>query len=316
MGRRLRGGALSIDGPSTAERRRSLAVANVLVRPIADIGSRCESPAVWAGQEVTLQQFSRRSVLAAFGLTAVSACVGQPSISSGTSNLSLAEVIKRHTSARGGAARLDVVHALSTDVAITEKGSTLQAHYSCNDSPAWRIDVYAQGQHVFCEGLDEAGPWLWPAGDSSAHQAVPDAKKTGIQGIEFNLYGLHRFPQRGHVLSLDGRELLDGVDYYVIKVVMKDSYETYLYISPTTWMIDRRRDFRAFHPDIDPKKAYAEKRYGDFRTVDGIVSPFSENQVNWKTGEEVNSTLVNSIVYNPRFEPGELTRSYRAPASL
>lgn len=49
MGRRLRGGALSIDGPSTAERRRSLAVANVLVRPIADIGSRCESPAVWAG---------------------------------------------------------------------------------------------------------------------------------------------------------------------------------------------------------------------------------------------------------------------------
>jgi hypothetical protein len=96
-------------------------------------------------------------------------------------------VIKRHTSARGGAARLDVVHALSTDVAITEKGSTLQAHYSCNDSPAWRIDVYAQGQHVFCEGLDEAGPWLWPAGDSSAHQAVPDAKKTGIQGIEFNL---------------------------------------------------------------------------------------------------------------------------------
>lgn len=263
-----------------------------------------------------MQRFSRRSVLGTFAATAVSACAGQTSMLGGKSNLSLSDVIRRHTNARGGAARLDSVHALSTDVAITEKASILQAHYSCNDSPAWRIDVYAQGKHVFCEGLDSAGPWLWPSGDSSAHEAVPDAKKTGIQGIEFNLYGLHRFPARGHVLSLDGRELLDGVDYYVIKVVMKDSYESYLYINPTTWMIDRRRDFRAFHPDIDPKKAYAEKRYGDFRTVEGIVSPFSEKQVNWKTGEEVNSTLVKSVVYNPPFRPGELTRGYRPPDSM
>jgi len=205
---------------------------------------------------------------------------------------------------------------LSSDVQITEKNSKQQAHYSCTDSPAWRIDVYAEGKHVFCEGLDAAGPWLWPASDSSAHDAVPDAKKTGIEGIEFNLYGLHRFPARGHVLSLEGRELLDGTDYYVIKAVMKDSYETYLYINPLSWMIERRRDFRAFHPDIDPKKAYAEKRYADFRSVKGIVSPFSEKQMNWKTGEEVNSTAVRSLAYNPRFQPGELTRRYRAPVNL
>ena len=263
-----------------------------------------------------MRSISRRFVLAAFAATAVSARANRPSVLNGKPNLSLSQVIGRHTIARGGAAKLDAVHALSTDVVISEKGSTLQGHYSCNDSPAWRIDVYDHGHHVFCEGLDGAEPWLWPASDSSAHEAVPDAKKTEIQGIEFNLYGLHRFPARGHVLSLDGRELLDGVDYYVIKVVMKDSYETYLYVNPTTWMIDRRRDFRAFHPDIDPKKVYAEKRYGDFRRFRGIVSPFSEKQVNWKTGEEVNSTAVKSIADNPRFQAGELTRSYHAPESL
>ena len=259
------------------------------------------------------QTFSRRSALGAFVALAASARVGQASIVKTDASPSLARVIRRHTDARGGAKKLDAVHAMSSDVTITEKGSALQGHYSCNDSPAWQIDVYADGKHVFCEGLDQKGPWLWPVGDSAAHDAVADARKTGIQGIEFNLYGLHRFPSRGHVLSLDGRELLDGVDYYVVRVVMKDSYETYLYINPTSWMIDRRRDFRAFHPDIDPKKAYAEKRYGDFRKVDGIVSAFSEKQVNWKTGEEVNSTVVRGMAYNPQFRSGELTRSYRAP---
>jgi hypothetical protein len=260
-----------------------------------------------------MQILSRRRIISVFAAAAVSAGAGQASIFGAPADLPLREVIRRHTKARGGAARLDAVHALSTEVEIMEKGSTLHGRYSCNDSPAWRIDVYAGGRHVFCEGLDQSGPWLWPGGEPSAHDAVADARKTGIQGIEFNLYGLHRFRARGHVLSLDGRELLDGIDYYVIKVVMKDSYETYLYINPVTWMIDRRRDFRAFHPDLDPKKAFAEKRYGTFRAVQGIVSPFSETQVNWRTGGLVNSTIVKSIAYNPRFRPLELTRSYLAP---
>ena len=262
------------------------------------------------------QRYSRRHAIGTFLALAVTARASQASITRAVPNLSLAEVIRRHTNARGGARKLDSVHAMTTAVAITEKGSVLEGHYSCNDTRAWRIDVYAGGKHVFCEGLDKGGPWLWPAGDSSAHEAVPDARKTGIQGIEFNLYGLHRFPARGHALSLDGRELLDGVDYYVVKAVMKDGYTTYLYVNPASWMVDRRRDFRAFHPDIDPKKVYAEKRYDDFRKVDGIVSAFSEKQVNWKTGEEVNSTVVRTIAYNPQFQPGELIRSYRAPETL
>nr|QQZ49020.1 hypothetical protein JKL49_17535 [Phenylobacterium glaciei] len=88
---------------------------------------------------------------------------------------------------------------------------------------------------------------------------------------------------------------------------MRDSYETYLYVSPVTWMIERRRDYRAFHPDVDQTKVFAEKQYSDFRWVAGIKTPFKEQQVNWKTGALVNSTIVNSLFYNPTTEPGELT---------
>jgi hypothetical protein len=258
---------------------------------------------------------SRRSALG--GLVGGAAvCAWPRSIAAAPPSLSLAQVIARHTRARGGAERLDCVRAVSIYPTITEKGSVLRAHYLCTDAPAWRIDIYADAHHVFSEGLDAAGPWLWPAGDAKPHDAVADARKTGIQGIEFNLYGLHRFPSRGHSLFLEGREAIGGTNYYVVRVHMKDSYETHLYINPRSWMIERRRDFRAFHPDVDPTKVYAEKVYSDFRTVDGIVSPFSEVQRNWKNGQVINTTITDSMTYNPAIEPGELERSYKAPDAL
>lgn len=233
-----------------------------------------------------------------------------------TIGLSLAEIVRRHTAARGGAKALDRVHSLLVMPTIVEKGSTLEARYLCSDAPAWRIDIYADAKHVFSEGLDEKGPWLWPSGDAAAHDAVPDAKRTGIQGIEFNLYGLHRFPARGHQLHLEGREVVAGIDYYVIRVTMRNSYETYLYINPVSWMIERRRDYRSFHPDVDATKVFAEKQYFDFRTVSGVKTAFGERQVNWKTGVLVNSTMVNSLAFNPQIRPGELTRGYVARVSL
>lgn len=48
--------------------------------------------------------------------------------------LSLADVISRHTVARGGAKALDRVHAVLVMPTIVEKGSTLQARYLCNDA--------------------------------------------------------------------------------------------------------------------------------------------------------------------------------------
>jgi len=81
-------------------------------------------------------------------------------------------------------------------------------------------------------------------------------------------------------------------------------------------LIERRRDYRSFHPDVDATKVFAEKQYFDFRTVSGVKTAFGERQVNWKTGVLVNSTMVNSLAFNPQTRPGELTRGYVAPASL
>jgi hypothetical protein len=223
----------------------------------------------------------------------------------------LSAVVARHTKARGGAAAIDAINSERAEIAIEENGSTLNGIYQCGKEPFWRIDVYDGSKHVFCEGLDGAGPWLWPQKALQARDAVPDAKRTGLQGIEFNMYGLHRFSERGHRLSLDGREAADGTNYFVIHVLMKDAYETYLLINPATWLIDRRRDFRAFHPDYDATRKMIDKRYSDYRSVAGVQTAFVEQQYDMATGKLVNASRVKEMAYNYSHSPQRTGRSFR-----
>ena len=245
-------------------------------------------------------------------MSLVAGAVGSAAISrSFLAEPSLGEIIHRHTAAMGGAAALDRVHSKRVAVTVTEKGQPVDGIYQCAAVPEWRIDIYAGGKHVFCEGLDRQGPWLWPADAPAPADAAPDARRTGNQGVEFNLYGLHRFPARGHRLFLDRPQLIDGTRYHVVRVLMRDAYETFLFINPATYLIDRRRDQRAPHPDMDPTRKFMEKRYSDYRRTDGILTAFLEEQYNLTDSKLVNSTAVKEVRLNPPSVPGAFDRTSR-----
>jgi hypothetical protein len=249
----------------------------------------------------------RRSVLAG-----IVASLATPVFAAGDADLPLAEIIARHTKARGGAAALDAINSQEVALQIVEKGQVVNAHYRCIKQPAFRIDIYDKGKHVFCEGLDAKGPWIWPGDQPAARQGVPDAKRTGIEGVLFNLYGLHAFPALGNKIVLDGRETIGGVNYYVLRVSLKDSYQTFLYIDPENWMIARRRDFRANHPDIYPVKEPLETQYSDFRPVDGVMAPALQYQVALNSGRISQVTIVDRMAYNPKLDAKIFDRSYKA----
>jgi hypothetical protein len=217
-----------------------------------------------------------------------------------------------HTQARGGAAAIDAIVAEAADIQIVENGSVVDGRYLCSKAPAFRIDIFDGGKHVFCEGLDSSGPWIWREKKSAPEQGVPDARRTGIQGIEFNLYGLHAFPRLGNRLSFEGRERIENVDYYVIGIEMQGSYQTFLYIDPESWLIARRRDFRAPHPDIDATKKFIENQYSDYRPVAGVQTAYLSHQVNLATDQITQVTIVKSIKYNPILDAKMLSRSYKA----
>ena len=174
-----------------------------------------------------IQAMTRRRAL----LAGIAAGFATPAFAA-NADLSLDQIIARHTKARGGRAALDAINAEYVDQDITENASTVNAHYLCDKQPAFRIDIYDKGKHTFCEGLDAKGPWIWPQAQPAARDGVADGAKSAIQGIQFNLYGLHAFPGLGNRLSLEGRQTIAGTNYYVIGVNMRGSYQTYLYLDP------------------------------------------------------------------------------------
>ncbi len=233
-----------------------------------------------------------------------------PGCSNTRPDLTLGEVIDRHAKARGGKARLDAVKAQAVDMQIIEKGQVIEARYRCDKSPAYRIDIYDKGRHVFCEGLDAQGTWIWPGDQPGPRQGVEDGKRSGLEGIQFNLYGLHAFPSLGNKLSLDGRETIAGVNFYVVRVDLKYGDPAFLYIDPESWMIARRREVRAFHPDMDDTKQHLESQFSDFRDVGGIQNAFLQHQVDLASGAITQVIVIEKMIYDPVLRPGELSRNF------
>jgi len=98
---------------------------------------------------------------------------------------------------------------------------------------------------------------------------------------------------------LIGREKVDDIDYYALRLTMSDGYNTTLYVDPQSWLITRRRDVRPLHVDIDPTPTTIEHRSSDFREISGVQFAFVSTEIDLKTGKVLESTKVNKIKVNP-----------------
>lgn len=244
----------------------------------------------------------------AFAATAVAAAACAPREEG---PIDLARVIARHTEARGGAAALDAVRTMRNDCAVVEPTFSVGGPYIASTDGLMRVDIFADGACVFSEGIDRAGAWDWSQGAEPTPASEAGAAALA-HGIEFNLFGLHRFAERGHTLTLEAPEEIDGALYHVIKIVLRDGFETYRYIDPVSWMITRTRDIRAIHPDMDPTETLLQNEYSDFRAANGVLSPFAWVQRDLRTGQVVQTGTVRSLEYNVALTDADFDRVRRA----
>jgi len=240
----------------------------------------------------------RASLLVAhlFGLCAVVGCRDKP--------LSLDDLIGRNVQAMGGAAALNAVQSIKVDLHIVDPGFEVDGTYHAARPGKMRIDVSAGGKHVYTEAFNGIRGWQWKGeGDPVAESdKATAALRHGVE-LPGKLFGLHEVRQRGNNLELIGREKIDGMNYYVLRMSLTDGYSTSLYMDPQTWFITRRRDVRPLHVDIDPTPTTIESRSSDFRQVQGVMFPFASVDIDLKTGKELESASIRSITLNPPIEP-------------
>lgn len=214
--------------------------------------------------------------------------------------LTLDQVIARNTKAMGGRAAIEAVKSIQVDLHIVDPGFEVDGTYRAERPGRMRIDALIGGKHVFTEAFDGQHGWEW-AGKGNQETASDKATAALYHGVELpgKLFGLHELKERGHRLELIGREKVDDIDYYALRLTMSDGYTTTLYVDPKNWLITRRRDFRPLHVDIDPTPTTIEQRSSDFREISGVQFAFASTEIDLKTGKVLESTKVNKIEVNP-----------------
>jgi hypothetical protein len=231
-------------------------------------------------------------------------------------SLSLEEIVARNVEARGGAAALDNVRQIAIEPEIHEAGNVLRGRYAADPAGLVRIDIYADGKLVFREGVDAEGVWLWPAGKPEPEPSKAEgAANALLNGAEMHLFGLHRYAERGHALTLMPSETIEGVTYHVVRAALGTGHTVYFYLDPKSWQIVRRRDERAYHPDVDQTRQRIETRFSDFRTVSGVVFPFYSEDVEIG-GRKLGHAKVLSLKINPGLAPSRFDRRIASAPEL
>lgn len=214
------------------------------------------------------------------------------------------EVIERNTRAMGGRQAIEAVRSVAIDLRIVDPDFAVDGTYRATRPGKMRIDVNAEGKHVFTEAYDGRRGWQWKGEGTTTIDESPKATAALRHGVELpgHLYGLHELRQRGHRIDLVGREKINGVDYYALRLTLNDGYTTALYLDPESWLITLRRDVRPLHVDIDPTPTTIEQRMSDFRQVAGVWFPFANTETDLKTGKVLETTTIRTMAVNPKID--------------
>jgi hypothetical protein len=219
-------------------------------------------------------------------------------------SLSLDEIVERNTEAMGGRAAIEAVQSIQIDLHIKDPSFEVDGTYYAARPGKMRIDVSAQGKHVFTEAFDGQSGWQWE-GKGERKPATEKGTAALRHGVELpgKLFGLHELKARGHTMKSIGREKIDGINYYVLQLILDDNYTVSVYVDPNSWLITRRRDVRPLHVDVDPMPTTIEQVSSDFRDVNGVKFPFATTETDLNTGKLLESTATKSVKTNPTLPP-------------
>jgi len=200
------------------------------------------------------------------------------------------------------------VRSMQVDLTMKDGQSSFGAVYKVTRNGRMRIDIISGGKRVYTEAYD--GRDAWDLGEDGSSPTTDSNPATLWHGTQFpeQILTLGDLRSLGHRLEYVGRENIGGVDYHLLKITLSDGFETFRYINPTTWLIERGRDFRAFHPAVDGKKTWIETMWSDYRPVNGVMHPFLSVNTDLTSGKWQATNTVTAISIDPNFDDSIFVR--------
>ena len=156
-----------------------------------------------------------------------------------------------------------------------------------------RQDIDANGMHGFDMLSDKDGWSYMPFFGMSAPEPKSD-DEVKANKADLDIAGpLVDYVAKGHKTELVGKEKVNGIDCYKIKVMLASGKAAYYFINVETYLIDRVVDKRL----VNGQEADAQSDFTDYKTVEGVKMAHSitgQYGTTYLSAVKVNQTIPES----------------------
>jgi hypothetical protein len=217
-------------------------------------------------------------------------------------------LISKNAAALGGKRN---VEAIRTIVRVRGSGNTITvqqfkpyrgAAVFVIDTVKWKIR-YAEGANA---------EYYWEQHDADSPRRIvkgrPDTAIWQTRQNPANLFlPLYKMRQQGHKIEYAGREMVEGINYYLLETTLSNGSTGLWYLNPNSFQIERNRGFRRHHA-YQPNVRHIETVWKDFRNINNVVIPFIEQERDMDSGEVLSGGKPSmSIEFNIPVDENDLS---------
>lgn len=206
------------------------------------------------------------------------------------------EVINKYLDAIGGRAVISQVKSLYIENETAVMGSALSGNVSLLVGKGYKTETDFNGQKIIQCVTDNGGWMINPMSGNAAPQSMPDELyNEGKDNLQIGA-PLINYAENGSKVELVGKETLDSMSVYKLKLTDKNNDESDFYIDANTYYLVKITKTLASE-QIDVTVTFSNYQ----KTAIGYVLPFT-SEVSMSNGTDMTITI-KKIVVNQEIDP-------------
>jgi outer membrane lipoprotein-sorting protein len=201
------------------------------------------------------------------------------------SPLTAEQIVQKHIEALGGTAKLNAIQTLvvtgkASILGQTEAPITIQV----KRPNQLRLEIVFQGKKVV-QAFDGVNAWtINPLVDAEPKQSSDEDTRAAQESSDFIGGNLVDYKSKGNTVEVVGKEDVDGLAVYKLKITKKSGSVEYDYLDAASFLPikteGRRRQFG--------QEVLYESKIANYKPVEGVLLPFSVKQmVNGRLAMEI-----------------------------
>lgn len=214
------------------------------------------------------------------------------------------EIIAMHIEAHGGTEKWEAVKSMKITGKFTAFSEEKDIHILKTDNGEYYSELY-MGQFKVKEAFNGKAGWTIDPWHEFLFPRELNKPEVNVfyQKAEF-FTPFYKYKEKGHEVELLGKQNIDGIDVYAIKLTRPNGKSETWYLDANTYLEYKcESEWVGFAYD-----APAESYFEDFRSVDGLVIPFYTERT-FRQRDRI--TQIENIGFNTEIDKGlfEMPRS-------